>query len=139
MVALAGPTGPAGPASGVAPEAQWFTLLDEADQTPGNVIQVRPEPVSIDDRVMLQLRVSRDAQRTSFRGQIYRSYEAKVVINCSSQKAWYLWLSYYPTPRWAGPPIAREDYAEGQAQVLFKDIPGELYNRRVAAACTRQS
>ena len=139
MVALAGPAGPAGPASGVAPEAQWFTLLDEADQTPGNVIQVRPEPVSIDDRVMLQLRVSRDAQRTSFRGQIYRSYEAKVVINCSSHKAWYLWLSYYATPRWAGPTIAREDYTEGQAPVLFKDIPGESYKRMIAAACKRET
>lgn len=133
MVALAGP------ASGVAPEAQWFTLEEEPGHTTGNVIQLRPEPVSIDDRVMLQLRVSRDAQRTSFRGQKYRSYEAKVVVNCTTRNAWYLWLSYYAAPRWAGPSIAREDYTEGEAPVLFKGIPGESYKRIIAAACKRES
>lgn len=129
MVALAGP------AAGVAPEPPWFTLVDEPGPNTGNVIQVRPEPISMDDRVMLQLRVSRDTLRSSFRGQKYRSYDAQVVINCSSHKAWYLWLSYYAQPRWSGPVVGRENYTEGQAPVLFKDIPGESYKRMITAAC----
>lgn len=125
----------AGPGTGIAPEPPWFTLADEPGISTGNVVQVRPEPISMDDRVMLQLRVSRDTLRTSFRGQKYRSYDAQVVINCNSRKAWYLWLSYYAEPRWSGPAVGREDYTEGQAPVLFRGMPGEPYKRMISAAC----
>lgn len=80
----------------------WFTLHGDPQEPHKNLIEVRPEPVGIDQRVMLDLRVSRDQMRTSFRGQKYRSYYAKAVVNCSNAKAWYLWLSYYAQPRWAG-------------------------------------
>lgn len=128
---------------GVAPSDSssdlWFTLSGDPQEIGKNLVEVRPEPVGLDQRVMLDLRVSRDQVRTSFRGQKYRSYYAKAVINCSSQKAWYLWLSYYAQPQWKGAAIGREEYAEGEAPVLFKDVPGESYKRMISAACKVRS
>lgn len=84
---------------------------------------------------MLDLRVSRNEIRTSFKGLKYRSYYAKVIVNCESRNAWYLWLSYFDLPLWKGQPIGREEYSEGKAPVLFKDIPGQPYKRLIGAAC----
>lgn len=125
----------AGSSPGAASETDWFTLVEDFDNPAGNVIQVRPEPLGIDERVLMQLRVSRDKVRTSFRGQKYRSYDAKILINCSSQEAWYLRLAYYAQPRWAGAVVAREDYIEGKAPVLFKGIPNPPHKRIISSAC----
>lgn len=89
--------------------------------------------------VILEMRVSRSETRTSFRGLKYRSYYAKVVVNCQSQNAWYLWLSYFGIPLWKGEAIGREDYVEGKAPVLLKDIPGQPYKRIINAACKSKS
>lgn len=117
------------------PPDLWLTLHGDPQEPDKNLIEVRPEPIGLDQRVVLDLRVSRDQVRTSFRGLKYRSYYAKAVINCTSQTAWYLWLQYHAQPGWAGPVIGREDYTEGQAALLFKDVPGEPYKRMIAAAC----
>lgn len=113
----------------------WLTVHGDPNDRAGNLVEVRPEPTGLDQRVVLDLRVSRDRVRTSFRGQKYRSYYAKAVVNCSTQKAWYLWLSYYGEPSWAGQTVGREEYREGEAPVLFKDVPGQPYKRLIAAAC----
>lgn len=113
----------------------WLTVHGDPNDRASNLVEVRPEPTGLDQRVVLDLRVSRDRERTSFRGQKYRSYYAKAVVNCSTQKAWYLWLSYYAEPSWSGQAVAREEYREGEAPVLFKDVPGQPYKRLIAAAC----
>ena len=113
----------------------WFTLLGDPSEKTGELIEVLPEPTSLGDSVLLDLRVSRSHQRTSFRGQKYRSYYAKVTVDCTTQKAWYLWLTYHAEPLWQGPSIAKENYEEGQAPVLFKDVPGQPYKRVIQAAC----
>ena len=113
----------------------WFTLHGDRQEPHKNLIEVRPEPVGLDRRVMMDVRVSRGEERTSFRGQKYRSYYARATINCATQKAWYRWLNYHAQPQWAGPVIAREEYTEGEAPVLFKDVQGEPYRRMISAAC----
>ena len=113
----------------------WFTLTGDRDETRKNLIEILPEPIGVDQRVLLDLRVSRDRERTSFRGQKYRSYYAKAVVDCTARRAWYLQLSYYAQPRWAGDVIAREQYKEGEAEVLFKDMSSEWSQRMVSAAC----
>lgn len=117
----------------------WFTLTGDQVLTENNLIEIKPEPIGVDQRVMLELRVSRDRNRTSFRGQPYRSYYAKVVVDCSTRKAWYLWLSYHALPVWKGPAVAREEYKEGEAPVLFKDMAKEWSQRLISAACKTRS
>ena len=113
----------------------WLTLHGDPNDRANDLVEVRPEPTGLDQRVVLDLRVSRDRVRTSFRGQKYRSYYAKAGVNCSTQKAWYLWLNYYGEPVWAGQTVGREEYREGEAAVLFKDVPGQPYKRMISAAC----
>ena len=68
----------------------WFTLTGDRAETSKNLIEILPEPIGVDQRVLLDLRVSRDRERTSFRGQKYRSYYAKAVVDCTARRAWYL-------------------------------------------------
>ncbi|MDP3227332.1 MAG: hypothetical protein Q8N13_05090 [Acidovorax sp.] len=113
----------------------WFTLTGDPLEATKNLIEILPEPIGIDQKVVLDLRVSRDQQRTSFKGQKYRSYYAKAVVDCPAKRAWYLRLSYYAQPSWGGDVIAKEDYKEGEAEVLFKDMSPEWSKRLVSAAC----
>ena len=126
-LAAASPAAPAGEV--------WFTLHGDPGELGGNLIQVRPEPVGVDQRVLLDLRVSRDRTRTSFNGQRYRSYYAKVAVHCATRTAWYLALSYYGLPHWQGEVLGREEHAPEKAPVLFKDVPGEPYKGMISAAC----
>ncbi|MNW07101.1 hypothetical protein D3C71_2036400 [compost metagenome] len=57
------------------------------------------------------------------------------MVDCPSRKAWYLWLAYYAQPEWAGPSVGREEYKEGEAPVLFKDMSSEWSRRMISAAC----
>lgn len=140
IAALAGGQ-PAQPPAQPQPQTQrvssdgWFTLSGDRADAGKNLIEILPEPIGVDQRVVLDLRVSRDQQRTSFRGQKYRSYYAKVVVDCPTRKAWYLWLSYYAQPEWGGPIVGREEYQEGEAPVLFKDMSSEWSRRMISAAC----
>lgn len=113
----------------------WLTLHGDPNDRANDLVEVRPEPTGLDQRVVLDLRVSRDRVRTSFRGQKYRSYYAKAVVDCTARRAWYLHLSYYAQPHWAGDVIAKEEYKEGEAEVLFKDMASEWSQRMVSAAC----
>ncbi len=114
---------------------KWFTLTGDRDDTSKNLIEILPEPVGMDQRVLLDLRVSRDQMRTSFRGKTYRSYYAKVVVDCTVRRAWYLQLTYYALPLWVGAVTAQERYTEGEAEVLFRDMSTEWSQRVVSAAC----
>lgn len=114
---------------------KWFTLTGDRDDTSKNLIEILPEPVGMDQRVLLDLRVSRDQMRTSFRGKTYRSYYAKVVVDCTARRAWYLQLTYYALPLWVGAVTAQERYTEGEAEVLFRDMSTEWSQRVVSAAC----
>lgn len=113
----------------------WFTLAGDRLEPSKNLIEILPEPIGMDQRVLLDLRVSRDRERTSFGGRKYRSYYAKVVVDCPARRAWYLRLSYYAQPIWTGEVIAKEQYKEGEAEVLFKDMSSEWSQRMVTAAC----
>lgn len=125
---------PAGVSAQQAPP-QWFTLTGDRDDTSQNLIEILPEPVGVDQRVLLDLRVSRDQMRTSFRGQKYRSYYAKVVVDCAAHRAWYLQLTYYALPLWVGAVTGQERYREGEAEVLFRDMASDWSRRMVSAAC----
>jgi hypothetical protein len=117
----------------------WFTLVGDRLEPQGDLIEVRPEPTNLGERVLLDLRVSRSHVRSSFKGQKYRSYYAKVVVNCTARQAWYLSLSYHAQPQWQGPPVGTESYEEGQAPVLFKDVPRQPYKRLIHAACSTRA
>lgn len=113
----------------------WFTLTGDPLEPGKNLIEILAEPIGIDQTVLLDLRVSRDQERTSFKGQKYRSYYAKVLVECPAKKAWYLRLAYYAQPAWGGDVIAKEDYKQGEFEVLFKDMATAWSQRLVNAAC----
>lgn len=121
--------------SGPGDDKPWFTLHGDPKDQGKNLIEIQPEPINVEERVLFQLRVSRDRIRTSFRGHRYRSYYAKVEVHCPSKTAWYLSLTYYVQPHWKGKIIGHEEFVEGEAPVLFKDIVGEPYKAMISSAC----
>ena len=122
-------------AAGVPAPDSWLTLTGDPQESRRNLVEILADPIGLDQRVALRLRVSRDRERTSWRGQKYRSYYGKVVVNCDEKRAWYLDLSYYAQPLWGGNVVAREEYKEGEAEVQFRDMSPEWAKRLVSAAC----
>lgn len=117
----------------------WFTVVGDPAEPHADLIEVRPEPKNVGGRVLLDLRLSRSHVRSSFGGQKFRSYTARVAVNCPAREAWYLSLTYHALPLWQGAPVAHERYEEGQAAVLFKDVPHEPYKRLIKAACSTRT
>ncbi|MGE0332179.1 MAG: surface-adhesin E family protein [Ramlibacter sp.] len=115
----------------------WFTVLgDRADPTL-NTIEVDPAPLENSDagRIM-NIRVSRSAQRTSWDGVPYRSYNARVMFNCTEGKAYYLSLTFYNQPLWQGASHRTSTYTpDNPRPMLFLDVEPNPTQRIIKAAC----
>lgn len=115
----------------------WFTVTGNPDDATLNTVQVDPKPEDgVDGLKTMRLRVNRSAQRTSWDGTPYRSYEARVLFDCPRKSARYLTITYYDSPLWQGRPHKTTDYTRGPERLmLFRDVEPNPTARIVRAAC----
>lgn len=115
----------------------WLTIVGEPGNAGTNTIQVNPLPLETRAQFKtLQVRVSRSTPRTSWDGVPYRSYESRVVFDCSRRTARYEHIDYYAQPFWAGKADKSVSYAKGEPRFMqFRDVEPNPHQRIVAAAC----
>jgi len=122
-----------------APRSNWFTVMGDATNPTVNTIEVDPAPVEVSDagRTM-HIRVSRSSQRISWDGIAYRSYRARVLVNCTEGKAWYLSLDFHRDPLWHGTAYRTSTFTreqQTQRPMLFLDVEPNPTQRIIRAAC----
>lgn len=118
-------------------ETLWFTVLGDPADPHVNTIQVDPTPVLVEDQLRtMNVRVSRSAQRTSWEGVKYRSYESRVVFDCTNNTARYTMLSFYLLPLWRGESHKTSTYGPETPRLMeFRDVLPNPTLRIMRAAC----
>lgn len=150
--AAAQPAAPAQAASGRAPAAsaaataalpdaavqrkeEWLTIHGFPELGESDLVQINPTVMPWQEKVAVEVRVSRSSLRTNQRNVSYQSYEGMAVFDCVQRKGSYLSLRYYQEPNWRGPVTARADFKEHDAPVVFAGIPGDPAGKLIRAAC----
>lgn len=143
------PVAPAQAASGRAPVAsgtvpvtplvarkeEWLTIHGFPELGESDLVQINPTVLPWQEKVAVEVRVSRSAMRTNQRNVAYQSYEGMAVFDCVQRKGSYLSLRYYQEPNWRGPVTARAEFKEHEAPVMFAGIPGDPAGKLMRAAC----
>ena len=117
-------------------QGTWLTVLGDPANPVVNTIQVDPTPLSVTDggRV-LKVRVSRSADRTSWDGVPYRSYESTVLFDCVNNTARYMRITYYKQPAWNGAAKAVDYGPTVPRWMQFREVEPNPHERIVHAAC----
>jgi hypothetical protein len=132
-------------ASGSAPSAlpdpavqrneEWLTIHGFPELGESDLVQINPTVMPWQEKVAVEVRVSRSSLRTNQRNVSYQSYEGMAVFDCVQRKGSYLSLRYYQEPNWKGPVTARAEFKEHDAPVVFAGIPGDPAGKLIRAAC----
>lgn len=123
------------PVAPVARKEEWLTIHGFPELGESDLVQINPTVLPWQEKVAVEVRVSRSAMRTNQRNVAYQSYEGMAVFDCVQRKGWYLSLRYYQQPNWRGPVTARAEFGEHEAPVMFAGIPGDPAGKLVRAAC----
>jgi hypothetical protein len=122
-------------------QTQWLTLVGDATVAAADTVQV--EPVTFNRAGALRtvhLRVSRAAERKSWDGDAYRSYNAEVLIDCAVRTGRYLSIEFFAQPLWQGEPHGKKLYAKREIRpMLFRDIEPNPSQRLIRAACQTEN
>lgn len=116
--------------------SNWLNIMGDPQDPTVNTIEVDPTLVSQtkEGRVM-RVRVSRSAERISSKGIAYRSFEARVLFDCTHSTARYLVVDLYLEPGWKGAPHHTSVY-DGPPQLMeFRDVEPNPAQRILRAAC----
>jgi len=119
-------------------DEEWLTIHGFPEDKAGDVVQINPTQIPWQNQFTMEVRVSRSTPRSSYRKHPYRSFKGVAVIDCSTQKGWYLSLNYYGEPAWQGPVTGREEYKENEAPVTFTGMPGEPARKLITASCKKR-
>ncbi|RYG55010.1 MAG: hypothetical protein EON56_06325 [Alphaproteobacteria bacterium] len=117
--------------------ADWLTLTGTPGDPGSDSIQVDPTSLhSNGDIRLLDVRVSRSAQRVNAEGITYRSYDSKIAVNCRESSARYTWARFFASPNFQGDINREKNYPDVNLRpVLFWGIPGGHVGRLIRAAC----
>jgi len=122
-------------------QAQWLSLVGDATEEREDTVQV--EPVTLHRAGSLRtvrIRVSRAAERKSWDGAVYRSYNAEVLIDCDARNGRYLSIEFFAQALWQGELHDKTLYSASEIRpMLFRDMNPNPTQRLIRAACQAEN
>jgi hypothetical protein len=118
--------------------AEWLTLTGSSGDAGDNYVQVDPTSVQVDGaHRIVKLRLSLAQTRTTRDGIPFRSFDAKVDVDCAARNARYVSATYFGQPNFVGEPIAVRHFAPDDVRPMtLGNAPRELAARTINAACS---
>lgn len=113
----------------------WLTIYGYPELPGTDVVQISPVLSNWQRQVTLEVRVTRKAERTGYTGVRYRSYSGIAAVDCESRKGWFLTLTFYGEPSWAGQALQTASFKPEEAPMAFSEIPGAPAVKLIGAAC----
>lgn len=130
-----------GPSGFAQAQAQWLTVVGDAMDPVVDTVQV--DPVTFNragTQRTVRIRVSRATERTSWDGEVYRSYNAEVLIDCGVRTGRYASIEFYAQPLWQGEPHGKTHYSKKEVRpMLFRDMDPNPTQRLIRAACQTEN
>lgn len=118
--------------------AEWLTLTGSPGEPASSYVQVDPTTVQVDGaHRTVNLRLSLAQERTTKDGIRFRSFNARVDVDCEARNARYVSATYFGHPDFVGDPIAvRVFEADDVRPMALAGAPRDLAGRTVNAACS---
>jgi hypothetical protein len=118
--------------------AEWLTLGGSPGDAGNSYVQVDPTSVEVDGaHRIVHLRLSLAQDRTTRDGIVFRSFDARVNVDCAARNARYVSATYFGQPNFVGEPIAVRHFADDDVRPMtLGNAPRDLAGRTVNAACS---
>lgn len=118
--------------------AEWLTLTGSPGDAASSYVQVDPTTVQVDgSHRIVNLRLSLAQERTTKDGLRFRSFNARVNVDCEARNARYVSATYFGHPDFVGEPIAvRVFEADDVRPMTLSGAPRDLAGRTINAACS---
>lgn len=118
--------------------AEWLTLTGSPGDAASSYVQVDPTTVQVNgSHRIVNLRLSLAQERTTKDGLRFRSFNARVNVDCEARNARYVSATYFGHPDFVGEPIAvRVFEADDVRPMMLAGAPRDLAGRTINAACS---
>lgn len=121
-------------------QTAWFTVAGDPLDKTAETVQVDPNRVAVPSAsetgvVEMKVRVNRAKPRYDWDGIPYRSYESRVIFDCRSKSANYVYVRYFAEPLWGGKSHHEAEYTDSPRPMRFRDMSPNPTARIVRAAC----
>lgn len=118
--------------------AEWLTLTGSPGDAASSYVQVDPTTVEVDgSHRVVNLRLSLAQERTTKDGVRFRSFRARVNVDCEARNARYVSATYFGHSDFVGDPIAvRVFEADDVRPMTLSGAPRDLAGRTINAACS---
>jgi hypothetical protein len=122
-------------------QTQWLSLVGDATEAMEDTVQVEPVTLNrVGNLRTVRIRVSRGTERTSWDGEVYRSYNAEVLIDCVAKTGRYLSIEFFVQPLWQGELHGKAVYSKREIRpMLFRDMEPNPTQRLIRAACQSEN
>jgi hypothetical protein len=118
-------------------QTQWLSIVGDPMDAAVDTVQV--DPVTFNRAGALRtvrVRVNRATERKSWDGEVYRSYNAEVQIDCGARTGRYLSIEFFAQTLWQGEPHGKTLYSKSEIRpMLFRDMNPNPTQRLIRAAC----
>jgi hypothetical protein len=122
-------------------QSQWLSMTGDAADPSVDAVQV--DPVTFNRAGALRtvhVRVNRTAERKSWDGAVYRSYNSEVLIDCGSRTGRYLSIEFFAQPLWQGETHGKTQYSKREIRpMLFRDMDPNPTQQLIRAACQTEN
>jgi hypothetical protein len=115
----------------------WLSIVGDPMDPSVDTVQVDPATFNRAGALRaVHVRVNRSNERKSWDGEVYRSYNSEVLIDCSVRTGRYLSIEFFAQPLWQGDPHGKMQYSKREVRpMLFRDMDPNPTQRLIRAAC----
>jgi hypothetical protein len=119
--------------------SEWFTVVGDRNNPDVDTVDINPTFVfDKGDEQKTQMRVNRSGQKNNWEGIAYRSYESKVIFNCTKHEARYARIVFYLQPLWQGEASYTSVYKHGTPRLVeFPGMTPDPSERIIRAVCQK--
>jgi hypothetical protein len=114
----------------------WFTIIGDRNDPNADTIEMNPVAVSRDGPVrVMEIRVSRSAERTSGDGVKFRSFRGEVEFDCSRPSARFVRSKFFAEPLWESPTVQLSYPPSKLRPMEFRLFDPNPKDKVIRAAC----
>lgn len=119
-------------------QVPWFTIVGDRTDPNADTIEMNPIAVSREgSMVVMEIRVSRSAERTSGDGVKFRSFHGEVGFDCAQGTARFLRSQFYAEPLWKVPVTELRYSLDRVRPMEFRRFDPNPRDSVIKAACSR--
>lgn len=122
--------------AGARDASSWLAVYDAIPPSP-ETVEIAPDRVAVfNDLRVIVVRTNRAKDRMGYDGALYRSYQARVHVDCTKREGRFNQLTLYRGDRWTGESREATFFGDDMPMLRFAEMNPNPAKRIIEAACT---